>query len=197
MVTARKILIALSTPAATALFMATSAAQTPPVKMPEVKTQVPGLATVTTEQLSGEVVKVDGNTLIVKLSDGELRTFSHVPDSRKALIDGKEVGVRDLKPGTKLTATITKTTTPVTVRTSTVMTATVAVVSGPTVILRLADGEHKQYTVKPEYKFIVNGQPATITDLKPGMTVSAEKIVEEPTVEIRADSKVVGQAPHP
>ena len=192
MVTARRILIALSTPAATALFMATSAAQTPPVK-----TQVPGLATVTTEQLSGEVVKVDGNTLIVKLSDGELRTFSHVPDSRKALIDGKEVGVRDLKPGTKLTATITKTTTPVTVRTSTVMTATVAVVSGPTVILRLADGEHKQYTVKPEYKFIVNGKPATITDLKPGMTVSAEKIVEEPTVEIRADSKVVGQAPHP
>ncbi|HTL03088.1 MAG TPA: hypothetical protein VL243_12700, partial [Vicinamibacterales bacterium] len=144
-----------------------------------------------------EVVKVDGNTLIVKLSDGELRTFSHVPDSRKALIDGKEVGVRDLKPGTKLTATITKTTTPVTVRTSTVMTATVAVVSGPTVILRLADGELKQYTVKPEYKFIVNGNPATVTDLKPGMTVSAEKIVEEPTVEIRADSKVVGQAPHP
>jgi len=194
MVTARKILIALSTPAATALFLATSAAQTPPVP---VKTQVPGLATVSTEQLSGEVVKVDGNTLIVKMSNGELRTFSNVPDSRKALIDGKEVGVRDLKPGTKLTATITKTTTPVTVRTTTVMTATVMVVSGATVILKLADGQHKQYTVKPNYKFIVNGQPASVSDLKAGMTVSAEKIVEEPTVEIRADSKVVGQAPHP
>src|SRR5678815_517241 len=175
---------------AIALFAATTAAQT-------TTQQTKGTPTVTTEQLRGEVVKVEGNTLVVKMSNGDLRTFSNIPDSRRAVVDGVEVGVRDLKPGTKLTATITKTTTPVTIRTSTVMTATVAVVSGPTVILRLADGEHKQYTVKPEYKFIVNGKPATITDLKPGMTVSAEKIVEEPTVEIRADSKVVGQAPHP
>ena len=55
------------------------------------------------------MVKVEGNTLVVKMSTGELRTFSNIPESRRATIDGKEVGVRDLKPGTKLTATITKT----------------------------------------------------------------------------------------
>ena len=129
--------------------------------------------------------------------DGEVRTFSNIPDSRKAIIDGKEVGVRDLKTGTKLTATITTTTTPVTVRTVTVGTGRVAFVAGMNVILTLPNGENKQYKVKPDYKFVVNGQPATVFDLRPGMTVSAEKIVEEPSVQIATDTKVVGQAPPP
>ena len=174
-----------------ALFAVTSAAQTP-----QATTQrVAGAPVVTTEQLRGEVVKVDGNTLIVKMSSGELRTFSNIPDSRRATIDGVEVGVRDLKPGTKLTANITKTTTPVTIRTTTVKTAKVWYVSAPHVILTLPDGENKQYTVKDDFKFVVNGQPATVFDLRAGMNVSAEKIVEEPTVEITTESKVVGTAP--
>jgi len=82
--------------------------------------------------MSGEVVQVEGNTLVVKMSSGDLRTFSNIPESRKALIDGKEVGVRDLKPGTTLNATITKTTTPVMVRTTTVGTGKVWYVGAPT-----------------------------------------------------------------
>lgn len=176
-----------------ALFSVPSAAQTG-----QATTQrIAGAPVVTTEQLRGEVVKVDGNTLIVKMSTGELRTFSNIPDSRRAMIDGVEVGVRDLKPGTRLTATITKTTTPVTVRTTTVKTAEVWYVAAPTVILRLPDGQTKQYVVKDQYTFIVDGKPATVFDLRQGMKVSAEQIVEEPTVEIATDSKVVGQAPGP
>jgi len=174
--------------AVTALFAVTATAQT-------TTQQTKGTPTVTTEQLRGEVVKVEGNTLVVKMSNGDLRTFSNIPDSRRATIDGVEVGVRDLKPGTKLTANITKTTTPVTIRTTTVKTAKVWYVSAPHVILTLPDGQNKQYTVKDDFKFIVNGQPATVFDLRAGMNVSAEKIVEEPTVEITTESKVVGQAP--
>jgi hypothetical protein len=170
----------------TALFTAPAAAQT-------TTQQTKGTPTVTTEQLRGEVVKVEGNTLVVKMSNGDLRTFSNIPDSRRAVVDGVELGVRDLKPGTRLTATITKTTTPVTVRTTTVKTAKVWYVSAPHVILTLPDGQNKQYTVKDDFKFIVNGQPATVFDLRPGMNVSAERIVEEPTVEIATESKVVGQ----
>jgi hypothetical protein len=173
---------------AIALFAATTAAQT-------TTQQTKGTPTVTTEQLRGEVVKVEGNTLVVKMSNGDLRTFSNIPDSRRATIDGVEVGVRDLKPGTKLTANITKTTTPVTIRTTTVKTAKVWYVSAPHVILTLPDGQNKQYTVKDDFKFVVNGQPATVFDLRAGMNVSAEKIVEEPTVEITTESKVVGTAP--
>jgi hypothetical protein len=169
---------------------ATVAAQTP-----QQTTQQRGAATTTTEKISGEVVKVDGNTLLVKMSTGELRTFSNIPDSRRAIVDGKEVGVRDLQPGTKLTATITKTMTPVTTRTVTVKTGTVWFVSGTTVILTHPDGKNKQYTVKDDYKFNVNGQPATVFDLRQGMTVAAEKIVEEPTMEITTDSRVVGTTP--
>jgi len=36
---------------------------------------------------------------------------------------------------------------------------------------------------------------STVGELKPGMTVSAEKIVEEPKVEISTNGKIVGQAP--
>lgn len=176
---------------AIALFAAAVAAQTP---QPTTQT-TRGEGTVTTEKMSGEVVLVDGNNLVVRMSNGEFRTFSNVPDSRRALIDGKEVGVRDLTPGTKLTATITRTTTPVTVRTTTVGTGRVRYVAGSTVILTLPSGETKQYVVKPEYKFIVNGKPASVNELRAGMTVSAEKIVEEPTVDIATDTRVVGQAP--
>lgn len=170
------------------LFAATAAAQT--------TQQTTGAATVTTETISGEVVKVEGNTLVVKMSTGELRTFSNIPDSKRAIVDGKEVGVRDLQPGTRLTSTITKTMTPVTVRTTTVKTATVWFVAAPTVILTHPDGTNKQYNVKEDVKFTVNGQPATVFDLKPGMTVSAEKIVEEPKLEITTASRVVGQSPN-
>jgi LPXTG-motif cell wall-anchored protein len=175
-----------------AVLAATTSAQ----QMPQTTTEkMPGAPTVTTEKMSGEVVKVEGNTLVVRMSNGELRTFSNVPESRKAMIDGNEVGLRDLQPGTRLTATITKTSTPVTVRTTTVGTGKVWFVSGPNVILTLPNGENKQYKVKPDYKFVVNGNPATVYDLRPGMTVSAEKIVEEPSVDIAMETKVTGHAP--
>jgi LPXTG-motif cell wall-anchored protein len=176
-----------------ALFAATAAARTPQTTTQQIK----GAATVTTETLKGEVVKVEGNTLVVKMSTGGLRTFSDIPDSRKAIVDGKEVGVRDLQPGTKLTATITKTMTPITVRTTTVANGTVWYVAGTTVILQSPSGENKQYNVNGDQKFTVNGQPATVFDLRQGMVVSAEKIVEEPKVEFATDTKVVGQAPAP
>ena len=114
----RKTFVGLSmTLAVSVALAATAAAQTP-----QQTTQQRGAATMTTEKISGEVVKVEGNTLLVKMSTGELRTFSNIPDTRRAIVDGKEVGVRDLQPGTKLTATITKTMTPVTTRTVTVKT---------------------------------------------------------------------------
>lgn len=68
-------------------------------------------------------------------------------------------------------------------------------VMGTSVILTLPNGENKQYNVKSDYKFTVNGSPATVFDLKPGMVVAAEKIVEEPTVEFATNARVVGQTP--
>ena len=55
---------------------------------------------------NAKVVYVSGNDLLIKLED---RRVEHmvVPDSDKFHIDGREVSVYDLKPGTKLTETTT------------------------------------------------------------------------------------------
>lgn len=158
------------------------------------KEKIAGAGTATTKTLKGTVVTVDGNHLAVRMSTGELRTFD-VPDSRTFNIDGNQLKVGDLKPGTSLTATVTTTTTPVTERTTTVGTGKVWYVAGNTVILTLPNNENRMYKVKEDYKFNVNGQKASVHDLRKGMVVSAEKITEEPKTEIATNTEVTGHAP--
>ena len=147
-----------------------------------------------TEKLSGVVKYVEGNNLVVSMSSGELRTFK-VPESRRFLIDGKEVTVHDLKPDTTLNATLTTTKRTALQRTVTNLEGTVWYVNGPTVILTLPNGENKMYKPSSDVKFKVDGQEATVYDLRKGMRITAEKIVEEPRTEIASDTVVTGQAP--
>ncbi len=164
-------------------------------QMPRTGTErIEGTPTVETKQAEGTVIHVEGNRLVVRLSTGEIRVFEP-PESRTFVVDGKEVHANELKPGTKLTATVTTTKTPVTQRTTTVGTGKVWFVSGNTVIITLPNNENRMFTVKDSYRFIVNGKPASVHDLKKGMTVSAEKIVESPHVEFASNTSVVGHAP--
>ncbi len=167
-----------------------------PVPAAAQTTKTAGAPTVATAELKGQVVQVEGSDLVVKLASGEIRTF-RVPPSRRFIIDGKELTVHDLKPGTTLTATTTTTTTPMSVRTKSIRTAKVWYAAPPNVILTLPNGENKQYVVKDDVKFTVDGRPATVFDLRKGMTVAVEKIVEEPTVEIAENISVIGHAPAP
>src|ERR1700745_4094510 len=73
----------------------------------------------------GEVVLVQGNDLIVKMEDGSIRHFPNVPESARVTVDGKQLGIHDLKPGMKLQRTITTTTTPKVVTTTQSVTGTV------------------------------------------------------------------------
>lgn len=66
-------------------------------------------AQVTTEVRSGTVVSVEGNDLVVKMSNGELKHFN-VPEDFRFNVNGKEVSVHELTPGTTLSRTITTTT---------------------------------------------------------------------------------------
>lgn len=189
--TTRKIFIGSCTISTVfALLAVTATAQTTTTQ------KIKGTATSTTRQEQGTVTHVEGNTVAIKMSTGEMRVVT-VPDSRTAIVDGKEITVHELKPGTTLTANITTTTTPVTERTVSNLTGTVWHVSAPNVILTLPDGTNKMYKARPDMKFNVGGQKATVFDLKKGMKVSAEKIVEEPRTEIASDSKVTGTAPKP
>jgi len=166
-------------------------------EMPKTTTEhVKGEASVKTEQLSGTVAAVEGNDVLVRMSSGGFRNFI-VPESRVFSIDGQDVSVHDLKPGTKLTATVTTTTTPVTERTTTIGTGKVWYVSGNTVILTLPNNENRMYKVTEDYKFNVHGQPASVHDLRKGMVISAQKIVEAPRTEVAANTTVTGHAPPP
>jgi LPXTG-motif cell wall-anchored protein len=182
----RRILFGLSAPWMVAGLMAQ--------QMPRTSTeQVKGAASVKTEQLRGTVVFVEGNRLVVKMSSGDLRTFE-VPESRRFRIDGTELKVNELRPGTTLTATVTTTTTPVMDRTTTIGIGKVWYVAGNNVIITLPNNENRMYKVNDNYRFMVEGQKASVYELKKGMVIAAEKIVEQPRTEVASDVAVIGSA---
>jgi len=150
---------------------------------------IPMSAAPTTGRITGEVVQVEGNYLLVKLESGEVRVFNVNPE-RKFIVDGIPLSVGQLKPGTILTATFT-TTPPVGAPVATV-TGKVWYVSGNTVILTLPDGTNKNYKVPPSFKFIVNDQPASVGDLRKGTRVTAHRIPEPPAMEICYDIEITG-----
>jgi len=175
-------------------FSSLAGAQQP---MPQTtKESIAGTPAVKTEVFKGTVIEVDGNHLAVRMSTGDVRTFN-VPESRRFIVDGKELTVGQLKTGTKLTATVITTTTPVSDRTTTIGTGKVWWVSGNTVILTLPNNENRMYKVNENYRFTVGGEKAAVHDLKKGMMISAQKIVEEPRTEIASNTEVIGEAPPP
>ena len=177
------------------LSLALLATGQPQSQMPQTtRDRLEGASSVKTEQLKGTVAQVEGNHLAVRMSTGEIKTFD-VPPTRKFLIDGKEVPVGELKPGTKLTATILTKTTPVKERITTVGSGKVWMVSGNSVIITLPNGENRMYTVNDNYRFVVDNRPASVHDLRQGMAIAAKKIAEEPRTEIASDVTVTGEAP--
>ena len=145
----------------------------------------------------GEVYAVDGNDLIVKMEDGTFRHFPNVPESARATVDGKQIGIHDLKPGMKLQRTITTTTTPMIVTTIQTVTGKVWHVNPPrSVILTLEDNTNQEFKIPKDQKFNVDGQMVDAFALRKGMKVSATKIVEVPSVVSSEQQSVTGTTPH-
>src|SRR5580692_9960398 len=144
---------------------------------------------------NAEIVYVEGNDLVMKLENGKIEHVI-VPDSDEFIIDGRNVSVHELKPGTRLTQTITTTTTPRYVNTIRVLKGKVWHVNAPnSVVVSLPDGTNHRYSVPKHAKFIVNGQPKTVFDLRKGMTFQATIITDEPQTLIAEDKVTAGQAP--
>jgi hypothetical protein len=158
-------------------------------------TEAAGAAKVTTSQITGEVVGIEGNRLLARLQPSGVYQFFNVQPGREFIIDGQKKLIGDIKPGTVLTATVTTTDQPLTTRTTTVTNGTVWWVQGNYVVLTFPDGENKAYTVPESYRFVVDGKPATVADLKKGMRVSGTKIVSEPQRDISTTTTVTGKAP--
>jgi len=146
----------------------------------------------------GEVVLVQGNDLFVKMEDGSIKHIANVPDSARVTVDGQQLGIHDLKPGMKLSRTITTTTTPQMVTTVQSVTGKVWYVNPPgSVILTLEDGKNQQFKIPKGQMFNVDGQMVDAWGLKKGMTVSATKITQVPENVISQQRKVTGTMPPP
>jgi hypothetical protein len=156
---------------------------------------VPGAAKVTTSQLKGEVAFIQGDYLIAKmLPSGTYRLFQLRP-GKTATIDGVEMPLNKAPVGTVLTANVTVTETPITDRTVTTLKGKVWVAGPTSVILTLENGENKQYDVPPGMMFDVDGKKVEAMELRPGMNLTATKIVESPRTDITMDNVVTGVGP--
>ena len=146
----------------------------------------------------GEVVYVSGNDVIIKGEDGRLRNFDNVPDSVTVNVDGQHLNVRQIKPGMHIEKQTITTTTPRVVTTVQTVTGKVWHVQPPnSVILTLEDGTNQKFNIPKGQKFNIGGKETDAFGLKKGMTVSAQKIVEEPETVMTQEVSRTGKMPPP
>jgi hypothetical protein len=139
--------------------------------------------TTTTTVRSGVVVFVSGNTLITKESDGVTRQHN-VPDGYFFQMNGKNVTLADLKPGDKITATITETRTVEPVTVTQVLKGTVVESSMGSILVKNQKGKLIKYSSKDEQGRDVtiyqNGQQVKLSDLKAGDQLTATIVSRYP-----------------
>jgi LPXTG-motif cell wall-anchored protein len=167
----------------------------------QVQTQTSSTSGAATKEISvekGSVVSVNGNDLVVKMDNGEIRHFPNVPESARATVNGQQLGIHDLKPGMTLQRTITTTTTPRIITTTQTVTGTVWQVMPPrSVILTLEDGTNQQFKIPEKQKFNVDGQMVDAFGLRKGMKINATKVTEVPETVVNVKKVTTGQLPPP
>jgi LPXTG-motif cell wall-anchored protein len=137
---------------------------------------------VTTDIRTGEVLWVQGNTVIVRGPAGVTRF--DVDDDVRFNLDGKEVSVHELKPGVKFTATVKTTTTPIQEYATEVKQAEVVNVLGSTITIRNSNGEYKKFTADDikniNVTITIDGKAVNASQLKKGDRISATIITPLP-----------------
>jgi hypothetical protein len=174
---------------AAALSLATS------VTAQQTKETVPGgPASVKTVQVKGELVAKGSDWLIAKDPAGNYKLYN-VQAGKKAIVDGVPKSLAELQVGTMLTSTATTTETPVVKRTTTITKGEVFWASPTSIIVRLENGENKQYEVPSGFTFDVDGKKLSAMELRPGMKLTGTKVIEEPVTVITQDVVVTGSVP--
>lgn len=135
------------------------------------------------------LAKYDGK-VAVQMDDGTVKEFTPKP-GKTIMVDGKETGYADLKVGTVLSADFVKTTTTVPVETTTIKNATVTKVVANTLVVQNEQG-FKSYTIPSDFKFLVEGKETSITDLRPGMKLTATIVSKSTKTLTEAEVKGVG-----
>ena len=148
----------------------------------------------TTHVTNAEVIHVSGHEVIVELENGKFELLNLADDFRFQ-VDGRNLTVHELTPGTRLSQEIHTVTTPQEVTTLRTVKGKVWRVNGPHLILSFPGGENKAYTVPDGIVFHINGQDKTVFDLRKGMDISATVLNVEPVQSITTHTVVTGRAP--
>jgi LPXTG-motif cell wall-anchored protein len=138
----------------------------------------------TTRTVNFEIVSVNGTTIVYKdMGTGQTKEYVAQPDARFTM-DGKEMGLADLKPGMKGSATVTTTTTTHPVVVTEVKNATVLAVAGNAIIVKMADGTNRQFTQadveKRNAKLYRDGQEVALSQFRPNDHLSATIVTDGP-----------------
>jgi hypothetical protein len=140
------------------------------------------VTTTSTRHISGKIVSVDGNKVVVQGNEGT-REYN-VPEGFKFQADGKEIGVADLKPGMSVSAAVTTTTTSTPVTVTQIRKGKVLTVSGQTVIVRGPDGIRRfnQEDLDKRHVKLKNaeGKDIELHQLKAGDVFTAVIVTDEP-----------------
>lgn len=148
----------------------------------------------TTHVQNAEVIHVSGHEVVVELENGKFELLNLGQDFRFQ-VDGRDLTVHKLTPGTKLSQEIHTITTPQEVTTLRTVNGKVWYVNGPHLILSFPEGENKAYTVPDGIVFHINGEDKTVFDLRKGMDISATVLTVEPVNSVTMHTVVTGQAP--
>ena len=119
----------------------------------------------------------------------------NLADDVKFQVDGRDLTVHELTPGTKLSQDIHTITTPQEVTTLRTVNGKVWRINGPHLILSFPGGENKAYTVPDGTVFHIDGEDKTVFDLRKGMNISATVLKVEPVQSVTMHTVVTGQAP--
>ena len=178
-----------------AFVLAIATLGTAPAQDSTVATITHGQPSLDTQVKNAEIVYVEGNDLVLKLENGRVEHLI-VPDSDRFTIDSREVSVHELVPGTKLTQTITTTTTPRYVNSVRTIEGKVWHVNSPNrVILTLPDNQNQVFNVPSHARFTIDGREKTVFDLKKGMKIKATIVTDEEHTVVESNKVAFGQAP--
>jgi hypothetical protein len=161
----------------------------------------PGATTSKTERREFEVISVEGNKVVYRSEEGVKEAT--LPDDFKLTMDGKQIGLADLKPGMKGTAIITTTTTSVPVAVTELVDAEVMAVAGNAIIVRMKDGYQKftqEEMTERNVTILREGEKVDLSQLRPGDRLTARVITQkEPKIVTEQDvrAEIESAAPRP
>jgi hypothetical protein len=150
---------------------------------------------VETKVKNADVVYVEGNDVVLKFTNGEVKQFE-IPENYKFTVDGKDVTVRELTPGMKLTATITTLAAPRLVDMVRIVdVGTVWKTVGSNLLIKTPDGENKMYRVPSGGKIIIEGKEKSLDQLHEGDKITATVVTTRVQEETGNAVAVVHQPP--